>query len=712
MNRSTWISFLSVFLIAFAGAGCGDDDTNPADMGRDGPGDMDQIDQPPPVDMGNDVESVDLARDSGDMSDMGMLTPESMLIRAVRDAELGGHIPPLPVEGAIVTYVRPMIGTDPAGFFVQAQQTGPALFVAVDPGSLSPNPSVGDTVSFNVTITDRRFGQHRVTAIEGFSRTATGFDVSTLVQEVSATEDLSANINLYESELVSVTGTLMTDAYFAGTDHHQFRIDTVSIEEDALVVFRAPDSLLLSEGIGVDCSVSVGPTPLWRYRVEAVLSAWRPEDITNVTCDDLTVRDAKAADSRVVLVRFSRPVAPGSLGPEDFTFSPSLTVTGVSVDGTIVTVNTQPQMLGVDYTVTVSGVTDGKGGALDGANNMSSFGGVGNTVRPGPGDLVISEIFYNTGAVSDIGLEWFEIINLDQPMDGVTYQLHGCFIDDIEGDEDPQPLEWSFFARPEDVLVFGGRPLGEPPGDDRLRMDLDDMGDTVRIVCGGMDVDSVNYGVSGFPSAAGSSIQLDPAVGDPTINDSPFAWCVAEEDQNYGNMGFHGTPAELNTPCPGGQIIISEYVEGSGMRQAVEIASIGGAPYDLADCEIRLYADGNTAPVDFPLPDIRLLPNETYVLCNIGVPNASCDQTDMNFTFDGNDTIAIACSETLLDVFGQIGSADVFMGAGGVSAANRTLRRSCMVSMGDTNGTDPFDLSGYDAANQDDISDLGNFTCP
>src|SRR5690606_22320705 len=58
----------------------------------------------------------------------------------------------LPVAEALVTYVF----DDPdhpevRGFFVQATKLGPAVFVRVDPGSISPRPEVGDLVSFTAT---------------------------------------------------------------------------------------------------------------------------------------------------------------------------------------------------------------------------------------------------------------------------------------------------------------------------------------------------------------------------------------------------------------------------------------------------------------------------------------------------------------------------------------------------------------------------------
>ncbi|HEY0191864.1 MAG TPA: hypothetical protein VGC42_12170, partial [Kofleriaceae bacterium] len=59
----------------------------------------------------------------------------------------------LPVT-ATVTYLKPAItgaATDPPGFTVQGTRTGAAIFVAVDPATLTPPAQVGDVVSFTVT---------------------------------------------------------------------------------------------------------------------------------------------------------------------------------------------------------------------------------------------------------------------------------------------------------------------------------------------------------------------------------------------------------------------------------------------------------------------------------------------------------------------------------------------------------------------------------
>ena len=107
------------------------------------------------------------------------------------------------VHDVIVTYVVPAIGTDPAGFFVQADMAGPALFVAVDPTTTTPVLAVGDVVSFHVTMVGVVAMQTRALAIRMLTRTATGMSTAALVQDVTSASDLvsAAGLELYESSM-------------------------------------------------------------------------------------------------------------------------------------------------------------------------------------------------------------------------------------------------------------------------------------------------------------------------------------------------------------------------------------------------------------------------------------------------------------------------------------------------------------------------------
>ncbi|MEZ4296346.1 MAG: hypothetical protein R3B70_15350 [Polyangiaceae bacterium] len=70
-------------------------------------------------------------------------------IAAVR-AEMDGSGLDLPVSGVYVTYTKPVLASCGRLLSAQAEGAGPAIFVAIDPASLTPEPQVGDEVEFTV----------------------------------------------------------------------------------------------------------------------------------------------------------------------------------------------------------------------------------------------------------------------------------------------------------------------------------------------------------------------------------------------------------------------------------------------------------------------------------------------------------------------------------------------------------------------------------
>lgn len=529
--------------------GCGDDD-GPEDGGRmdvglDAPDASDATEPDAPLDVGRDAPE----EDGGDV-DAGP-NPASAQIAAVRAAD-GLLDPALPVSGAIVTYLLAQLGSDPAGFFVQGDRTGPALFVAVDPATLDPAPAVGDVVAFDVTETLRVRRQHRVVGITEFARLDSGFDVSSLVQNLTTTADLLSNLREYESELVLVQGTLSTEGTFGGSGHTRFKFRTDAIDSDR-VAFRAPNPLIDAIEVGIGCSLTAGPAPLWRTDDRALVSAFRDEEVTERECPPPTLRRASAPGATSVRLRFSRPIDPASVDAADIVFSGGgtpLAVIGFVVDQRFVDVETTPQTRGITYTVTVTGVRGSRGMLIDPAMNSASFAGSGPTSAPGVGSLVITEIFYDDGVVgTDDGLEWIEVFN---PSATTTFQLLGCELDDVVGDSDPLPIIDSVRVEPRARIVFGG-PQSETTSAFEWGPSLDESGDQVTLRCEeGVVVDTVDFGVAGFVRATRRSLQLDPSVTSAAGNDVGGAWCVSPDSATYGGRGFRGTPGTANAACPGG----------------------------------------------------------------------------------------------------------------------------------------------------------------
>ncbi|HEX8440641.1 chitobiase/beta-hexosaminidase C-terminal domain-containing protein, partial [Archangium sp.] len=192
-------------------------------------------------------------------------------IAAVRAAEVGPI--ELPIERVLVTYVKPKTDTDPAGFFLQSRKNGPALFVAVDPATLSPSPLPGDRVSLVATTKDMVAGQTRVTSLQSdsFVVHGRGESLAPLLSDASAA-DLVARLEDYESEYLTVSGTLSSPFGTSGVGHMQASLSTVGNPHTpgtfTDLKLRMPTPLLTALRDRYDlkqgCSITT-TGPLWRY---------------------------------------------------------------------------------------------------------------------------------------------------------------------------------------------------------------------------------------------------------------------------------------------------------------------------------------------------------------------------------------------------------------------------------------------------------------
>ncbi len=193
------------------------------------------------------------------------------------------------VEGVTVSYVKPGVGNDGPGFFLQNDAQGPAMFLAVDPAGLGLNPvlAVGDTVSFTATAVTTSQGQKRVTALTGVTRTGQGAAVPA-PQNVSAANDLVTGLDGYESERVTVTGTVASAFATAGTGYQAATFNTAAISNDANLKIRIPDAIVVSSQIREGCTAVVTGTPLWRFNTQAQVMVWTAAELVVSNCPPLT----------------------------------------------------------------------------------------------------------------------------------------------------------------------------------------------------------------------------------------------------------------------------------------------------------------------------------------------------------------------------------------------------------------------------------------
>ncbi|MFM4964176.1 ExeM/NucH family extracellular endonuclease [Aeromonas bivalvium] len=163
------------------------------------------------------------------------------------------------------------------------------------------------------------------------------------------------------------------------------------------------------------------------------------------------------------------------------------------------------------------------------------------------------------------------------------------------------------------------------------------------------------------------------------------------------------------------QLLITEYLEGSGNNKAVELSNLGTTAVNLADYRLALYANGRTlaqGPTNSLALQGQLAPGASLVLAH---PSASADilakanQTSGNLTFNGDDGLVLYRGDEVADSLGQIG---VDPGAawvsGNVSTLDMTLRRKATVNQGRVEADSPFDPAlTFSAFGKDDASGLG-----
>jgi predicted extracellular nuclease len=162
----------------------------------------------------------------------------------------------------------------------------------------------------------------------------------------------------------------------------------------------------------------------------------------------------------------------------------------------------------------------------------------------------------------------------------------------------------------------------------------------------------------------------------------------------------------------------SEYVEGSGSNQALEIYNATGYPLNLGGYQIEIYFNGSpSAGATLPLNSFTLANGGTYVVVNTqAVPSlmGHANWVWSGLTFDGNDALALRkiADGSLVDVIGQIGfDPGTAWGSGLTSTRDHTLTRKVGICVGRTNGSSAFDpVTEWDGWPVDTFSNLGTHT--
>lgn len=205
-------------------------------------------------------------------------------------------------------------------------------------------------------------------------------------------------------------------------------------------------------------------------------------------------------------------------------------------------------------------------------------------------------------------------------------------------------------------------------------------------------------------SSAGAisrSVSLQGAVSTLVLPDAPVALEATEITSSSFKANWQAVDGAASykldvytISSEGGfeDLIISEYIEGSGNNKAVEIYNGTGNTVNLADYAMQVFSNGSTTPSHSINLSGSLGNGDVYVMAHASAqPDilAEADYTNAYaISFNGNDALAIYNSNTgqYVDIFGVIGDdpGSAWVADMGYSTADRTLVRKPEIRNGIT----------------------------
>ncbi|MCH5243841.1 MAG: endonuclease, partial [Lentimicrobiaceae bacterium] len=172
-------------------------------------------------------------------------------------------------------------------------------------------------------------------------------------------------------------------------------------------------------------------------------------------------------------------------------------------------------------------------------------------------------------------------------------------------------------------------------------------------------------------------------------------------DDDGDDDGDENEPDNPNTPDNPGEttaeLIISEYVEGSGNNKAIELYNGTGNDIDLSAYKLVKEVNGNSSSTKEVQLTGTLKSGATYIVAHgsavLGITANKTDNSTMDF--NGNDAVKLYKGNTKIDVVGVEGSPADW-------GKDVTLRRKC------GKGPNPtWDASEWETFPMDDFSGLG-----
>ncbi|MCB9778939.1 MAG: lamin tail domain-containing protein [Alphaproteobacteria bacterium] len=166
------------------------------------------------------------------------------------------------------------------------------------------------------------------------------------------------------------------------------------------------------------------------------------------------------------------------------------------------------------------------------------------------GDLVITEIMNNPGAVADPQGEWIELLNTTDR----TLYLNGITLESGVGEVHDIQSDTLIAVDPGEYIVIGSQTdSGLNGGVDEAYawtgLSLSNETDGIALYAGSVELDSVDWDDGAtMPDASGASMNLDELFLSARDNDIADGWCVSYE--RWAPGADRGTPGGENLYCP------------------------------------------------------------------------------------------------------------------------------------------------------------------
>lgn len=163
--------------------------------------------------------------------------------------------------------------------------------------------------------------------------------------------------------------------------------------------------------------------------------------------------------------------------------------------------------------------------------------------------------------------------------------------------------------------------------------------------------------------------------------------------------------AAVSAAAPAGDLIISEYIEGSSYNKAIELYNGTGSTIDLSQYNLELYGNGSaksTAKIDL---NGTLENGKTYVIYHkdaaAEIKNAGDLENSTVINFNGDDAIILKKGDAVIDSIGQVGTRVN-------NLADVSLIRNKNITVGDIIINDSFDPAiEWTNLGKDNFSNLG-----